>query len=704
MLLNRCHTLTSFNDALNICVVETWNICMIWSEEELANMVAAGKEIAVERVMGHLDEPINRDIFSKQNFSYLWGILGVSGLQGTTEKARELIWEWLNSNGVIEAYTSGQLELFNKELLAQHKDNRLTSWINKNNFESERFFRTEIIEKLAATNTRLAKEVAYSGCHCSAIIETLAEGNLDDRVRFYLKYLLDFKDDSSSVIKAMEFHEVLRSLVQIIKYRKNKLKEEEKEFFYHYFKEALAEGEDRHLLGIDDDFFVLLMFDGDAGEVSEIRTTVGLARNQEIREQVSEFEDQDGFYDQTTAVYIRYEHEQIADLVAKCLRLAETGEKPRGVCFVLELIKLGQVKSAVLVLQQLANKGQALGCIGYLSWLLTSAKGAEQLIAEILVCNLHEMQKQKVKADFEEKRKAYIAQFYLTAVEVFSDAKRPEEAILLMKSLSEGGFFEGMRDNPDYLIYVMNELLIDCPDFKEQLIDIARSLDLRVLEEKGSLVIAQTKEKTLSFARHHVENLIKDTKKFDFHHIFEKMRLDDNEVDDKGQQVNDIFNAEEQGVSTQSEDLSTGENKVSDVELNEPESVKENEIVLKDVEGTVSEEKKDDLPLPDLPQQAVPENEEPQIGKKDEILRWEVKETAEDEDDNKININNILDIKPDEVDKHFSKIKRITDAAIRSAEDKAHAIRNKVRNAQNEFLSASRFKNLVKKIGSFRKK
>ena len=85
-------------------------------------------------------------------------------------------------------------------------------------------------------------------------------------------------------------------------------------------------------------------------------------------------------------------------------------------------------------------------------------------------------------------------------------------------------------------------------------------------------------------------------------------------------------------------------------------------------------------------------------------MHWETEDSPIDDNDNKINIDNILEIKSDEVDKHFSKIKQITDAAIRHAEDKARAIKNKVQNAQNEFLSTGKFRNLVKKLKSFRKK
>lgn len=101
---------------------------MMWSKAELENLALGGAEVAAERVMKHLSRPENADIFAAENFSYLWGALGVAGLRGTDAAARRKIWQVLKENGVPDAFEKGILGDFTRELAARHKDNRLRAW------------------------------------------------------------------------------------------------------------------------------------------------------------------------------------------------------------------------------------------------------------------------------------------------------------------------------------------------------------------------------------------------------------------------------------------------------------------------------------------------------------------------------------------------------------------------------------------------
>ena len=98
---------------------------MMWSKAELENLALGGAEVAAERVMKHLSRPENADIFAAENFSYLWGALGVAGLRGTDAAARRKIWQVLKENGVPDAFEKGILGDFTRELAARHKDTGL---------------------------------------------------------------------------------------------------------------------------------------------------------------------------------------------------------------------------------------------------------------------------------------------------------------------------------------------------------------------------------------------------------------------------------------------------------------------------------------------------------------------------------------------------------------------------------------------------
>ena len=68
---------------------------MIWTVDELVNIIRCGEKVVVDYIMGELSDDKNDDLFSDENFSLLWGILGVAGIKGTDEIAQRKIWECL---------------------------------------------------------------------------------------------------------------------------------------------------------------------------------------------------------------------------------------------------------------------------------------------------------------------------------------------------------------------------------------------------------------------------------------------------------------------------------------------------------------------------------------------------------------------------------------------------------------------------------
>ena len=89
---------------------------MLWNDTELQNLYGLGKEIVVERFMKNLDAPENGDLFQKENFSYLWGLIGIAGIKGTSPLVRHKIWNALLQFGVVDAFDKGQLSDFNRNL------------------------------------------------------------------------------------------------------------------------------------------------------------------------------------------------------------------------------------------------------------------------------------------------------------------------------------------------------------------------------------------------------------------------------------------------------------------------------------------------------------------------------------------------------------------------------------------------------------
>ena len=132
---------------------------MIWSYKELANLSLIGENAVVERVMKHLGDPENQDIFEKENFSYLWGALGIVGIKGVQKNVLDRIWRSLKENGVLDAFDKGMLGDFNLVLMRKYSDNRLKGWKNFDNFTADQRFKRLVLMPIALAKS-LSKVIA----------------------------------------------------------------------------------------------------------------------------------------------------------------------------------------------------------------------------------------------------------------------------------------------------------------------------------------------------------------------------------------------------------------------------------------------------------------------------------------------------------------------------------------------------------------
>lgn len=420
---------------------------MMWSKAELENLALGGAEVAAERVMKHLSRPENADIFAAENFSYLWGALGVAGLRGTDAAARRKIWQVLKENGVPDAFEKGILGDFTRELAARHKDNRLRAWHGLDNFQAGIKFQKTILEKLAKYDKELEEDVLPYCFDYKKLIDELNVKELGGRLKAYLERLRGQGAacgiSGDAVTAVYEKRAALRRLCDVAAYTQRRLSEAEKDYLFRYLREAAADGFAPQGIGLDDTVLSRLAADDALNGLSELEAAPLLARNAEIGEFAAGLEEEAGFCEETAAKLIRHEPGKIRPLTERCLHLIETGAAPKGVVFALALLELNQVKSAVRILLELAKKGRATEMCGFLHRLLPKAKGAETLIADMVRINLQnlpELPAKGVTASEHAAFRHYAAQRALCAARDFAETGCAVQAAVLLKFLVQEGW------------------------------------------------------------------------------------------------------------------------------------------------------------------------------------------------------------------------------------------------------------------------
>lgn len=252
-----------------------------------------------------------RGYFAAENFSYLWGALGVAGLRGTDAAARRKIWQVLKENGVPDAFEKGILGDFTRELAARHKDNRLRAWHGLDNFQAGIKFQKTILEKLAKYDKELEEDVLPYCFDYKKLIDELNVKELGGRLKAYLERLRGQGAacgiSGDAVMAVYEKRAALRRLCDVAAYTQRRLSEAEKDYLFRYLREAAADGFAPQGIGLDDTVLSRLAADDALNGLSELEAAPLLARNAEIGEFAAGLEEETGFCEETAAKLIRHE-------------------------------------------------------------------------------------------------------------------------------------------------------------------------------------------------------------------------------------------------------------------------------------------------------------------------------------------------------------------------------------------------------------
>lgn len=191
--------------------------------------------------------------------------------------------------------------------------------------------------------------------------------------------------------------------------------EEEKDFLFSYFKEFL-DGAGQGFL-FSDRVLARLVKENDG------------SRNGEIAVLMEKREKTEGFFEETAAKLVAIKPDLCGVLAKRAMELCQKSDKPRGVVFTLALLEQNLVKPAVMLLIELAKKGAATAALMYLGRILTRAKGAEKLLADMLLVNLSRLN------DLEQGvLREYTATLYLSGAEAFYDNGAYLEAARILRA------------------------------------------------------------------------------------------------------------------------------------------------------------------------------------------------------------------------------------------------------------------------------
>ncbi len=461
---------------------------MIWSDKELASLSVMSVNEVVERFMSRLGEAENQEIFEKDNFSYLWGALGVAGIKGISHGLLDKVWKTLKENNVLEAFDKGVLGDFNLGLIKQYPDNRLRAWQNFDNFTADQKFKKLILMPIVAINRKYAQEVDMQAFNPIRVVKVLERYPMSDAVKMMLKDMRGHGAacgiSGTEVVEHYEKEKVLKRLCDIIASGKRKLHEDEKDFLFRFIHEAVVDGFEAHNIGIRDEVFVGLLADSEDLEgKSEIEISHLKERNAEIVEFAKEFDGELGFFEQSAAKLIRYNVAHIPEMMERCLKLMD-GDNPKGVVFALELVNLKQFKSAVKILIELSKKGRATEAGLYIHRVLKYIKGAENMLMSIFKLNLKVLKDNGVNAKDGVFRE-YVARIYMGIVKELVGVKCYKEAMVLLNDLVVWGWFDDIEDLKEEVCLIVNSLSDLDKSFERNMDDFAKALNLNVFIKGG---------------------------------------------------------------------------------------------------------------------------------------------------------------------------------------------------------------------------
>lgn len=520
---------------------------MIWSEQELARLVICKENVIIERVIRHLDEPENQEIFELQNLSLLWGILGVVGVNGLSSKSAVKIWNWLNKNNILDAFDKGVLDDFNKRLIHQFTDERMRGWINLDNFTAGLKFEKTILRPLAKLDAGIKNDVDMNFPHFDALINRIHRYGIDDRLQNYLNNIKPITSDENlfNLDVIFDKEQFLLKLAKAITYTNYHFTEPEKNFLWYYFLDAVNKGFNALRIGITDRFLAQLVSAPIADDKSELDTELLQSRNDSISDFVQELEGKDCFFEETAAKIILFNPQQISQMMDRCLSFAKNSQHPNGVVFALALINLQQIKSAIIVLRTLAQFGVVTEACGFMHRLLPQAKGGESVVLNLLKTNLQEFKKRSYLAQ-DEAYQEFLMRSYLQAIRAFLEVECFNEGTDLLCFIVHEGWIKEVPQLVEEFKRISNLLLGKKKNFVEQLRPAAEFLGFSVYEEGEIIFIGAAQDNPLTQTRHRLEAVIKDTTTFDVSGVFNKMASVETEAYNKLQNLKQTFKKKEQ--------------------------------------------------------------------------------------------------------------------------------------------------------------
>ena len=489
---------------------------MKWSVDELLAIMAKGKEAIDADIIKNLDNPQNKDIFDVQNFSLLWGIIGITGIKNASITTQQNIWQAIKASEVLDAHDKGILAGYNQKIASNYEDNRLCAWINLDNYEASAKFNI-ILWDIIKNNVSLTDEIAPYCLDGVKLVESLARTMLIPQLETYLEQLRGQGAacgmSGTAITAVYEKEAVLRKLCNIIAKARRKLNVEEKKYLYRYMHEAYLDGFEAQNIGMDDAMLARLMIEEDELEgLSELEANDLLQHNWDIAQFSLELEKNDGFYEQTASKLIHVDNSHTTAMVERCLSQISTHAKPKGILFALELVNLNQIKTAVTILIELAKRGRSTEVISFLHRLLPKAKGSELMIMKVLKLNLHNLHLNEVLAG-NIGVKEYVTRMYLNAVGVFIEMNLNKEATELLQEMASGGWFAGLPDLVDEFAKCTNIIIKKDKNFAVNLCATAKKMQLKVYNENGEISVRRPDKSSIKIEE--VVEVIGEKEKYD---------------------------------------------------------------------------------------------------------------------------------------------------------------------------------------------
>ncbi|MBO5284918.1 MAG: hypothetical protein J6B00_03480 [Alphaproteobacteria bacterium] len=223
---------------------------------------------------------------------------------------------------------------------------------------------------------------------------------------------------------------------------------DEKDFLFAYFKEFISDVGAGFLFS--DRVLARLVKENDADRNAEIVALM------EKREKI------EGFFEETAAKLVTVKPDLCTTLAKRAMGLCQESDKPKGVVFALALLEQEQVKLAVALLIELAKKGAATAALMYFTRILAKAKGAEKLLADMLLVNLSRLCKTEQSV-----LREYTATLYLAGAEAFYDNKAELEAARILRAERMVGLIGGNNELREKYIMLINRLVAKDKRFKE---------------------------------------------------------------------------------------------------------------------------------------------------------------------------------------------------------------------------------------------